>query len=77
MEVKNLIEYMEIVCGKIMSYPLESNHTDNKYLSQMNSIGKEFILRTSSQSGIKTDKKIPEELCEYIDQYDCFLLGTL
>lgn len=69
MEVKNLIEYMEIVCGKIMSYPLESNHTDNKYLSQMNSIGKEFILRTSSQSGIKTDKKIPEELCEYIDQY--------
>lgn len=57
---------MEIVCGKIMSYPLESNHTDNKYLSQMNSIGKEFILRTSSQSGIKTDKKIPEELCEYI-----------
>ena len=66
MEVKNLIEYMEIVCGKIMSYPLESNHTDNKYLSQMNSIGKEFILRTSSQSGIKTDKKIPEELCEYI-----------
>ena len=60
---------MEIVCGKIMSYPLESNHTDNKYLSQMNSIGKEFILRTSSQSGIKTDKKIPEELCEYIDQY--------
>lgn len=69
MEVKNLIEYMEIVCGKIMSYPLESNHTDIKYLSQMNSIGKEFILRTSSQSGIKTDKKIPEELCEYIDQY--------
>lgn len=60
---------MEIVCGKIMSYPLESNHTDIKYLSQMNSIGKEFILRTSSQSGIKTDKKIPEELCEYIDQY--------
>ena len=50
MEVKNLIEYMEIVCGKIMSYPLESNHTDNKYLSRMNSIGKEFILRTSSQS---------------------------
>ena len=37
MEVKNLIEYMEIVCGKIMSYPLESNHTDIKYLSQMNS----------------------------------------
>ena len=69
MEVKNLIVYMEIVCGKIMSYPLESNHTDIKYLSQMNSIGKEFILRTSSQSGIKTDKKIPEELCEYIDQY--------
>ena len=35
MEVKKiLIEYMEIVCGKIMSYPLESNHTDNKYLSQ-------------------------------------------
>ena len=66
MEVKNLIEYMEIVCGKIMSYPLESNHTDNKYLSQMNSIGKEFILRTSSQSGIKTDKKIPEELCEIL-----------
>lgn len=73
MEVKNLIEYMEIVCGKIMSYPLESNHTDNKYLSQMNSIGKEFILRTSSQSGIKTDKKIPEELCEYIDQYYNFI----
>ena len=64
---------MEIVCGKIMSYPLESNHTDNKYLSQMNSIGKEFILRTSSQSGIKTDKKIPEELCEYIDQYYNFI----
>ena len=79
MEVKNLIEYMEIVCGKIMSYPLESNHTDIKYLSQMNSIGKEFILRTSSQSGIKTDKKIPEafrsltnlEKLAYMQHYGC------
>ena len=57
MEVKNLIEYMEIVCGKIMSYPLESNHTDNKYLSQMNSIGKEFILRLPLKAALKQTRK--------------------
>ena len=62
MEVKNLIEYMEIVCGKIMSYPLESNHTDNKYLSQMNLSEKNSFCGLPLKAALKQNKKIPEEL---------------